>query len=257
MAHNKINYKLFIILIVSSMFLVFVCFNIMQFAFKKYTKHDHIIYVPSLIGLNLEACQDTLLSIGLNWVVLDSTAYDPNYIRGGVIVHNPKSGSSVKPGRKVYLTINPLKVDYIQLPNLKDKSFRQAMAILENTAFRVGDLFYLDDFARDVVKFASVNNIRINVGDSFPKFSLIDLHLGNGFEKTVEVPDLTGLIYADLKKKLNINSLNIGSCYFLDDITDTLRAVVYDFKPSYQENVTLGSHISVWLTDSIIDTNSK
>jgi beta-lactam-binding protein with PASTA domain len=257
MNHNKINYKLFIILIVISIFLVFACFNLMQFAFKKYTKHDHVIYVPSLSGLDLGACQDTLLSIGLNWVVLDSTAYNPNYIRGGVIMHSPKPGSAVKPGRKVYLTINPLKVDYIKFPNLKDKSFRQAMAILENTAFRVGDLFYLDDFARNVVKFSYYNNIRINAGDSFPKFSLIDLHLGNGFEQTVEVPDLTGLIYGNLKQKLNNNSLNIGSCYFINNITDTLNAVVYDFKPSHPEYVTLGSRISVWLTDSIVGTNSK
>lgn len=257
MKKNIVNYRQLLTIVVISLSLLIVCFNILDYAFKKYTKHNQIIYVPSLIGLDLKTCQDTLFDLGLYCIVLDSAAYDPNFIRGGVITHDPKPNSVVKPGRKVYLTINPIKIDFIKVPILKDKSFRQASATLENSALRVGQLFYLDDFARDVVKFTSFNNERISVNDTFPKFTLIDLHLGNGYQELVEVPDLKGVVYSQLKAKLNNHSLNVGSCFFQDTLEDTLNAVVYDFEPNYKDFVELGASISVWLSDSLSEDQIK
>lgn len=55
------------------------------------------------------------------------------------------NGNGILEARKIYITINPKKITYIPLPQLKNKSLRQAISLLENNAFRVGNL-YLDLF---------------------------------------------------------------------------------------------------------------
>ena len=86
-----------------------------------------------------------------------------------------------------------------------------------------------------------------------PKFSKIDLYLGNGYESAVIVPKLIGLSLKDVKKKLNNASLNVGDVYL--DGNDSLASIVYkqDPDPVLNAKLPLGSYISVWTKDSIIN----
>lgn len=254
---NRLFFKSFIIRVVASILLLFIAFCVIDFVFKKYTRHDHIVCVPSLIGLDLMSSHDTLVLYDLDLVVLDSTTYNPIYARGAVISHTPNVGSIVKPGRKIYVTMNPKKVNFTSFPSLKDKSIRQSIAILENSFFRIGDLFYVDDFARDVVKFAQLDGKNLLTNDSLPKFSIIDLYLGNGYDYAVEVPELINTQFFDLKKKLNNYSLNLGQCYFDNSVIDSLNAFVYKTLPTYGDTASLGSYINIWLTDTINDNDSE
>ena len=142
----KLNYKFLIYLLLASIVFYFLCFKIIDISLKRYTLHHEIIYVPSLVGLNLSSTQDTLEKHHLNFIIIDSAAYNPNYERGSVLAHTPKAGAEVKPGRKIYLTVNPTKITYISFPELKNKSLRQAINLLETNAFRVGHLYYIKHF---------------------------------------------------------------------------------------------------------------
>ena len=247
----KLNYRFFIFLSFFLITLFFLIFKIIDVSLKKYTRHYEIIQVPSLLGLSLSSVEDTLKKINLEFVVLDSAAYNPNYNRGAILSHTPKEGSNVKPERKIYLTINPLTIQYIPLPDLKDKSLRQAMSLLESNAFRVGNLYYVDYFAKDVIRFVKATGNIINKGDSLPKFTIIDMYLGNGQMKTIEVPDIIGLEFQNIKSKLNNYSLNLGEYYFNQIIDDTAAAIIYKQHPIYGEKVPLGSYVSIWLKDSL------
>ena len=128
--------------------------------------------------------------------------------------HNPISDSKVKPGRKIYLTINPASVSYVIFPNLTNKSLRQSINLLNNGALRVGNLYYQEYFARDVLINSKYDGEIIELNDSLPKFSTVDLYLGDGKVEYIKAPDLTGIKIQDLKKKLNSMSLNLGEVQF-------------------------------------------
>ncbi len=231
--------------------LLFIFIKLIDFSLKKYTRYDETIYVPSLVGLNLSDTKDTLDGMDLKFVIIDSAAYNPDYNRGDVLSHQPKPDSEVKPGRKIYLTINPLTVHYIPLPDLKNKSLRHAISLLENNAFQVGDLYYIDHYAKDLVRFVKVNNEIVSKNDSLPKFTKVDLYLGDGHDEDAIVPNVVGLEFRQIKRKLNNHSLNVGPYYMVDTLVDTMRSIIYQQKPLSNEKVPLGTHVSVWLKDSL------
>ncbi len=247
----QLKYRFLFFLFFSAVIVFFLIVKTIDFSLKKYTRHNSIIHVPSLIGLNLNETEDTLKKIDLQYVILDSAAYNPNYDRGSILSHQPKANSQVKPGRKIYLTINPITVNYIPLPYLTNKSLRQAISLLENHAFRVGDLHYVDYYAKDVVRFAKVNQKQVSSIDSLPKFTIVDLYVGNGYDKNIIIPNLIGLEYNEIKRKLNYNSLNLGSCVFANNITDTATAIIYKQDPEASNRLELGSYINIWLKDSL------
>ena len=253
----KLNYKFLIYLFSGLLIFFFLVFKIVDFSLKKYTLHHHIIDVPSLVGLNLSAVEDTLSKYNLNFIIIDSAAYNPDYERGSILSHSPKAGSEVKPERKIYLTINPLTVHYIPFPNLKNKSLRQGINLLENSAFRIGNIYYVDHFAKDVIRQSevvvdSISSDQVNFNDTLPKFSVINLYLGNGYLENVIVPDLLGLELDMVKSKLNNNSLNLGNSYVENFTNDTLM-IVYQQDPLANQEVEIGAFINVWAKDTLID----
>ena len=207
--------------------------------------------MPSLVGLALSETQDTLHGMDLNSIIIDSAAYNPNYDRGDVLSHQPTAGSEVKPGRKIYLTINPVTAHYLPLPDLKNKSLRQAISLLDNNAFRVGYLYYIDHYAKDLVRFVKVNSKIVHANDSLPKFTTVDLYLGDGHNKNTTVPDIIGLEFDQITRKLNNHSLNLGEYYMTDSIIDTIHSIIYQQNPLANKKVPLGSYINIWLKDSL------
>ena len=63
------------------------------------------LIVPSVIGLKIETAKRMLDSLGLEAREGD-TRTDREHPPGTVIIQNPGSGSKVKKGRRVYLTIS-------------------------------------------------------------------------------------------------------------------------------------------------------
>ena len=253
----KLNYKFLIYFFLASVISTFLFFQIIDVSLKRYTLHYNTISVPSLVGLSLPMVQDTLDKYDLQFTIIDSAAYNPNYNRGSVLSHFPRSGSQVKSGRKIYITINPLKINYIALPYLKNKSLRQAISLLENNAFRVGNLYYTKHFAKDVIRFAKLGDQIVDFNDTLPKFSIIDLYLGDGYSNGISIPNLKGLEFREIRRKLNNNSLNLGECYIPENISDTTVVFIYKQEPEANEKVSLGSFVSVWGTDSLNNINTS
>ena len=144
------------------------------------TNHGEFIEVPQLQGKALDVVEIELNDADLHMVVQDSANYNPKYPKYSVIEQQPEAGSLVKENRKIYLTINPSGYRKIAVPDLKERTIRQAKPTLEALGFEIGTITYVDYIAKDVVRAIKYEGTTIIPGTLLPKTSKIDIVLGNG-----------------------------------------------------------------------------
>tara|TARA_R110002072_G_scaffold38347_8_gene111213 strand:+ start:1297 stop:2166 length:870 start_codon:yes stop_codon:yes gene_type:complete len=229
--------------------LLFWAFNSWLFS---YTRHDKNIEVPSVYRLSTVEAEDILSSLELEFEVLDSSEYDPDFPKGAIIAQYPDSGSSVKPGRLILLTINPLQAKKIELPQLVEKSKRRAIYDLESKGFKVGEIEYVPDIGKDVVVNVKINGELVKAKTAYEKGTVVNLVLGAGLgNQKVRVPYLKRLTREEAEAKLLKFSLNRGAISYDEEITDTATALVFDQNPSASLLPFLyqGQQVDIWLTN--------
>ena len=144
------------------------------------TNHGDFETVPELKGKSVNVAEMELDENNLVMQVQDSANYNPDYPKYSVIDQDPKSGAKVKEGRKIYITVNPSDYRKIGVPDLRERTFRQAKPTLEALGFKVGKVTYIDNIAKDLVLKMTFKGDEIEPGDKLPKTSSIDFVLGNG-----------------------------------------------------------------------------
>lgn len=145
------------------------------------TNHDQKIEVPSLEKMSLQDVENTLEDLDLNFVIIDSVSYNPNFPPKSVIEQSPEAGNFVKENRKIYLTLNPSGYKNVEIPILYGKTKRQATAQLLAIGFRISSKEILvSDIAKDVVRGLKFKGKELKEGDKIPKNSMITLMLGDG-----------------------------------------------------------------------------
>lgn len=149
---------------------------------QSYTSHEEKIVVPDLEKFSLAETQETLEKSNLNFVVIDSASFNPDYPPKSVIDQNPAAGDFVKENRKIYITLNPSGYRKVTVPNVLDQTKRQVVVQLKSIGFRIGKERYIPDLGKDVVRGLEINSSPITPGDRLPKNTLIDLVLGDGLE---------------------------------------------------------------------------
>lgn len=138
MQRHPILFNVAIILAIAVIGILIVYFSIAIF-----TKHGQSDQVPTVENISYSEAIDKLHEAGLRYEIRDSI-YREDMKPGYVIEQFPKSGSIVKPGRKVFLYINTVMpkevvVDDDNHPRdyaLKNYSVRQATAKLEELGFK-------------------------------------------------------------------------------------------------------------------------
>ncbi|WP_299061708.1 PASTA domain-containing protein [uncultured Polaribacter sp.] len=145
------------------------------------TNHDQKIQVPNLHKMSLKKVAEKLQELNLDFKVIDSASYNPNYPKKSVIDQSPEEGDFVKEKRKIYLTLNPSKYRDVSVPDLNGKTKRQATSHLRSIGFNIGTNFtYVNDIGKDVVRGLRFKNTILNKGDKLPLNSIVDLVLGDG-----------------------------------------------------------------------------
>ncbi len=99
-----------------------------------YTRHGQNIVVPQLRGLQIEEAEAILKSKDLHYEIVDSI-YKKDAAPGSIIDQKPKPQNKVKSGRAIYLTIYSRNPQQVAVPDLKDYSERQAIALLNSLGF--------------------------------------------------------------------------------------------------------------------------
>lgn len=147
---------------------------------KVTTNHGEFVQVPNLTGKSLTTVKMELDETDLTMEIQDSANFNPKYPKYSVIEQYPEAGAQVKQNRKIYLTLNPSGYRKVAIPNIMERTFRQAKPTLEAIGFEVGETTYIDNIAKDVVLGLRHEGKKIEVGDYLPLTSKIDLVLGNG-----------------------------------------------------------------------------
>ena len=145
------------------------------------TNHDQKIQVPNLHKMSLENVDSKLKELNLDFVVIDSASYNPEYPKRSVIEQTPESGDFVKEKRKIYLTLNPSKYRDVSVPYLNGKTKRQATSHLRSIGFNIGTHpVSVRDIGKDVVRGLRYKGRILSKGDKLPLNSIVDLVLGDG-----------------------------------------------------------------------------
>ena len=160
---------------------VFLLYFILKFWLNITTNHDQKIQVPDLHKMTIEEAERRLNELDLDFIVIDSASYNPEYPKKSVIEQSPEAGDYVKEKRKIYLTLNPSKYRDITIPDLNGRTKRQATSELQAIGFIVSTKYtYVKDIGKDVVRGLRHRGAIVNANDKLPKNSIIELVLGDG-----------------------------------------------------------------------------
>lgn len=218
-----------------------------------YTRHGVAVRVPDLQGMTVAEALATLQERGLEAEVIDSV-YNDDARKGTVVLQDPVGGHDVKPGRKIYLTMNALMPKMIDMPALVNLSKRQAISTLEIIGLKVRELQYKSDPCVDCVIEQLYKGTPIKPDERIRRGEAITLVLGSGEGgERVHVPDLKGLTFAEVGAVLNMASLNLGvtvDCKECNNAADSTLARVYRQSPEPWGNnmIAMGGTIDIWLT---------
>jgi beta-lactam-binding protein with PASTA domain len=240
-----------LIAIVASFLLLWIVLKSMDV----FTQHGEVYIVPDFSGYTVEQLIDKGYDDYFDLKVIDSVYFKAKE-KGAVVLQHPLSGARVKQGRHIYLTIVAKSPEKVQMPNLKNLSLRQAIVSLESSGLQVGNLEYIQYFARNAVVDQLINEEPVEPGTELVTGTSIDLVLGKG-EMTVMVPMpfLIGLKKQEATDKLHYNSLNIGQEYYMDN-SDTAHARVYKTDPETmtEDLLFMGQPVNIWYrSDELID----
>jgi beta-lactam-binding protein with PASTA domain len=144
------------------------------------TNHDQKIEVPNLAKMALDDVEEILDESDLNFEILDSANYNPEFPKYSVIEQIPKAGSFVKEDRKIYLYLNPSGYRKVVIPPVVGKTLRQAEPTLLAMGFEIGKISYRPYIAPDEVLELRHKGEKIEPGDELQKTSVIDLIVGDG-----------------------------------------------------------------------------
>jgi len=136
--------------------------------------------VPDLTGKSLDVAQIDIDDNNLVMKIQDSANFNPAYAPYSVIEQDPKANSKVKENRKIYVTLNPSGYRKIAVPDLRQRTFRQAKPTLEALGFKVGEKTYIDNIGKDMVLRLKHKGKTISPNSKLPKTATIDVVLGNG-----------------------------------------------------------------------------
>jgi beta-lactam-binding protein with PASTA domain len=213
-----------------------------------YTRHGKNITVPMFTGLHATQLTEHDQANDFEFIIIDSI-YDDKYNKGEIVLQDPYPGATVKPGRKVYLTIVATAPEMVKMPDLRDLSLRQAVNQLKIAGLQAGTLTYETNFARNAVLDQQLEGETIAPGTEVMKGTHIDLTLGTGLnnQKTT-VPPLIGMTLQEASEAVLNASLNMGRIQYLDgNSNDPMR--VYAQQPDWRETewTDMGTPVKLWM----------
>jgi len=215
------------------------------------THHGKTVEVPNMKLMQLDRAIAQLDSLGLRYEVIDSTHYVPGIAEGAVVESFPPEYQKVKLGRTILLTTNPATLPKYPLPNYRDQLVSYVTGKFKTKGFLIDSVVMMPDLSHDLVlKVVDENGLEAQEQELYPTGSSFTLFVSAGQDgRTVYLPELIGLSYADAKVTLSSFSLNEGALIFVDEIEDTAGAFIMKQYPEYDLEVEVGagSAVDLWL----------
>ena len=202
---------------------LFMAFLLMNFIVMPwYVRHDTLVKVPTVVGLNFEDAKLQLDEAGLEGLQGD-IRYDPTKPIGTVLDQNPLADQTVKDGRRIYLVISGGEQLY-DVPNLVGRTLREAKFMLDQRNLEVQEVEYRPSaqYPTGIV----LSQIE-SAGSKVKKGTIIGVVVSTGMDAgNIKVPDLTGKNLEEVKKLLEVNKLTVGKINYQPSTNVPLNAVI-------------------------------
>ena len=144
------------------------------------THHGDEITVPNLSRLTELEVEEKLDALDLDYQIIDTVDYKSDFPKLTVVLQEPIAGSKVKGGRTIYIKINASTFKMVVLPDLIEKTYRQAIPTLKAVGLQEGTITYVPYLGKDMVLKMIVNGKELKAGAKILKDSRVDLVLGDG-----------------------------------------------------------------------------
>ncbi len=144
------------------------------------TDHGNEITVPDLRKLTEQQVEEKLDELDLGYVLLDTVDYNKDFPKYTVVQQDPVPGAKVKDGRKIYIKVNSADFGMVTIPDIIEKTLRQAEPSLMALGLEIGKKTYKPYLGKDMVLEMYSNGKKLKAGDKVKKASKIDLVLGDG-----------------------------------------------------------------------------
>lgn len=217
---------------------------------KLYARQGKEFTLPDMVGSNIEEMRADA-SLDIEYVIVDSVfnEHDPG---GRILTQDPKGGTMVKSGRKVYVTITSYSAEKTYLPDLCDLSLRQAVSQLYSMGLQGGTLRFVESPDRNAVLSLSQNGRTLQAGQEVNSGSRIDMVVGLGDEGGFAlVPFVIGKTAKEARREILSSSMNVGREVF-DAGSSRANAVVYRQVPGFTgiTHYPLGTEVTLYLRDA-------
>jgi aminodeoxyfutalosine synthase len=222
------------------------------------TRHNRTIEVPNFMGISIDEAEKIARKSDLNLIVRDSI-FDVDLPGGTIVDQLPKTSTvrdvTVKPGRKVYVTVNAYTRRMVDVPYVAKQTLRQALNQIERSGLTVAKLVYEPDMtSTDYVIKQSINNVEIlpTTDKRVAVGSGVTLHISyQQKEQYTYTPRLVGLSLQQAKNTLWDGGLNLKQVVYDDSVEDLIarrKARVYKQSSKIGTSLRRGSEITLYLT---------
>lgn len=239
--------------IIINLLIIFGLSILLGFVFLKiylptYTNHGETVSVPDLSGYTFEEAVRLLEQTGLQYEVSPDSSFSTDAPALAVLKQIPASGSQVKSGRKVFLTLNARNAPIIKMPDLVNIQLKNVQEMLANIGLERGDIIYVPDIGINVVLEMRYRGVTIQEGFEVPKGARIDLVVGDGMgNQILSVPSLIGLPEEDAEFLVLGSGLRVGNKnYVASDSVATGQ--VFLQSPAAGTEVRTGEIVEIWIS---------
>lgn len=236
---------------------IIICFVLLlsvaaHYILRGVTHHSVERIVPQFEMTNINQAQFNAYRNDLNIVVNDSI-FAPNLAGGTVLEQLPKSGTIVKPGRTIYVTISAMQRAMVAMPYVAGRSLRQAKNMLDVASISIKKLEYTTDIATNYVLAQFYNDYEVLSDKKLmvPAGAEVTLSIGvaEGAD-SVLVPKVLGMSLNSAKNTILNAGFNMGMVRYDNDES---REDLYNARVLYQGleygiRDRVGSMISITLS---------
>ncbi len=217
---------------------------------KVYARQGKEYVLPDVVGTNIADLR-TDNTLALDIVVLDSI-FRPGEEGGQILTQDPKGGTTVKRGRKIYLTITAYNPEDAVFPELAGLTVRQAISELRGCGLEVGKLKFVEDPYKNTIIDHTCKGKTVYAGQQIERGSVIDLVVGLGDSTgSSVVPFVIGRTAEAARRDITAASLNVGKEHFRG-VKNRNTAVVYRQEPDYTgvSRYDYGTDVDLWYIDA-------
>ncbi len=215
-----------------------------------YTKHGQAVQVPDVTKMRFENAREILRSKGFHIIKMEER-FDAQFPSGYVIEQNPRPGSQVKEGRRIYVILSKGQRRF-EMPKLKDRSERDAKLILSKYGLVMGEKTY--EYSTQYPEGVVIRQ-SIPPGVDVPMGTQVDITISLGaVPDQFTVPSLEGRTLDDARDLIARSGLRIGKIRY-EVVSQLLPETV--IKQSIKAGTKVNKDEAIDLVVSILPGNEE